>query len=329
MCGCGSVDDSNIRAFVTRMDVQDAVAEVQDAVAESAGSSTLCKIITWGIAFFSLALAATIGALIATGVMAATGGSAVIAFSFFVFILAAIAIYVDCRAERRATAELNEFLGQNPGYKGNNSLGHKYNVRFEKGVYYFSKKENDQSVKVNQLNRMASTLGAEFSPDRILYVNKIPLLVDTSSGIVTTKARSSTQRFGRTVTGPDDIYILQTRVRFSEGLEDPTPLPFAGSSIDFVKVSEEGLGVYQFYGYDITGHIAQSWTVNTHKQFRLLTLDPTSKGCEEFIPTGKEILQTEKVYIPNELLQPMDNPSETYVLAGSQKHVLIKLPGQA
>lgn len=304
---CPSVDDSNIRAFVERMNAQ-------RAVSENAGNSTLCKIITWGIAFFSLALMAAVGAMIATGTMAATGGSAVIAFSFFIFIITAIAIYVGCRTQRQAIAELNAFLGENPQYDGRSTP--EYDVRRDdNGIYHFSKRDKEEQALEGRINHMSTVLGARFSRDRVLNVNSVPLLVETTSDAVTTRARHSTQRFNN----PDDIYLHQTRVCFSiDPDHQPTPLLLSdrAAMIHFATVSEMQLGVYQFVGYGRGGELAQAWTVNTHKQFRLQTLHPE---------TG-EILQTEPIYIPDELLSIdiESKPSLSHV-AHTQNHILVKL----
>lgn len=266
------------------------------------GNSTTSKVLTFGIAFFSLGTALVGCIFIATGTIPAAGAYAMLSVGGFVFILDAAAICLARRSYRLAVKELDSYLAKNDEPQITLQMSEKDSVslsfltdnyhvqvshRMVQGitqhVLYFTKKYPEK-------NRTAELIEQPFNLSQIRTFSDGAPLIDLTNGAVTIKAKQyESPLTGRKTSSPEEIYINGTRVVFSNDLSQL--LVFGRKYYTNAVIIQETAitGVYKIVEYQTDNRPQNTWTVDTRKQIQL---EANSWG----------IISYEPVYLPDEEL---------------------------
>lgn len=270
------------------------------------GNSTTYKVLTVGIAFFSLGTALIGCVFIATGTIPAAGAYAMLSVGGFVFILDAAAICLARRSYRLAVKELDSYLAKNDEPQITLQMSEKDSVslsfltdnyhvqvshRMVKGItqhiLYFTKKSSEEIEDCT-----GELIEQPFNLSQIRTFSDGAPLIDLTNGTVTIKAKQYEGPLtGRKTSSPEEIYINNIRVIFSKNLKFPIAFGRKYYTNVIIIRRTEIAGVYKIVEYQTDNRPQNTWIVDTRKQIQLET-------------NGSEISH-EPVYVPDEEL-PQD-----------------------
>lgn len=243
---------------------------------DAPGNSTTCKVLTYGIAFFSLGTAVIGCVFIVTGTIPAAGAYALLGGGGFVFILDAAAICLARRSYQKAIQELDASLKEN-GPHSEHTLFKNYHIQRSywigkdgtHHVLHFSKKitdaeeialeeleeDEDEKLSYSEVKRISELIRQPIEPRQIkTFADGIPL-IDFTDGDVTILPHYYPHSNGiDRIKGEDEIFINDRRVLFSTDATYRRDFK-KEHGIDFVLIQphEDNSNLYHIYVYTTEG----------------------------------------------------------------------------